>query len=296
MITYRINRWEDIYENNRSRTVKDLRWVAVPNTFDGEKYSELMTDTKAAVLFSAWILLLEVASRCHPRGSLVRADGTPHDSRSLSLKTRAPQSWFDLALPYFTASRWLIREATEEEQFAHPGTQTDNGLTGDRHPPAKNTSDKEGEGKEGKEGMEENGKEGSIAPSSGDLGADAPPPLQEKSPDDLKLELAVAKIQPLLVFPCVGSERTWDLMPAHVNELQTTYPGIDVMQEAREAWQWCRDNPTKRKTAGGMRKFISRWMKRAQNDLPVNSQGQRNKPTRRKGVYENAFLGEDEHA
>ena len=36
MILYRIKNWDERYENNRSRRVKDLQWVPTPNHHDGD--------------------------------------------------------------------------------------------------------------------------------------------------------------------------------------------------------------------------------------------------------------------
>lgn len=113
----------------------------------------------------------------------------------------------------------------------------------------------------GEEWSGEERKGESIAPSSRDLGAAPAPELK------LHLDAVERKLVPVLVFPCVGKDRTWPLTQEHIDELQVTYPGINVASQAREAWQWATDNPAKRKTADGMRRFLSNWMKRAQNDL-----------------------------
>ena len=107
----KIANWQENYENNRSRTVKDLRWVPVPNRHDGERYARLMIRKDSAIIFSAWILMLQVASRCQPRGSLVRSDGKLHDPESLSLKTRAPAEWFEKAIPVLMEMAWLEQDA-----------------------------------------------------------------------------------------------------------------------------------------------------------------------------------------
>lgn len=93
--------------------VKDLSWVPIPNKHDGERYSRLMTRKDASEIFSVWILLLQVASRCHPRGTLLRSDGKPHDSESLSIKTRAPIKWFDIALPVLMQMTWIEQVASD---------------------------------------------------------------------------------------------------------------------------------------------------------------------------------------
>lgn len=104
---YKIKDWETYYENNRSRTVKDLQWVPIPNKHDGEKYSRIVIHEKGAIIFSTWIILLQVASRCHPRGTLVRNDGKAHDIESLSIKTRAPIEWFKISIPYLVQVSWI---------------------------------------------------------------------------------------------------------------------------------------------------------------------------------------------
>ncbi len=50
-----------------------------------------------------------------------------------------------------------------------------------------------------------------------------------------------------------------------VSEYRATFPGLDVEGECRKALQWTRDNPTRRKTARGMPKFLFGWLERAQN-------------------------------
>lgn len=60
-----------------------------------------------------------------------------------------------------------------------------------------------------------------------------------------------------------GSE--YPITQKDVSEYSTTYPAVDVMQQLRSMRQWCRDNPTKRKTAKGIRRFINSWLEREQN-------------------------------
>ena len=100
MKAYRIKDWDEIYENNRSRTVKELQWVAIPNRHDGEGFKLVMQHARASEIFTAFVLILQVASRCEfqgKRGVLVR-DGRPHDAASLALKTGGRSEWFELAL------------------------------------------------------------------------------------------------------------------------------------------------------------------------------------------------------
>jgi len=114
--TFRVSKWDTIYENNRSRVITDLRWVPIPNTHDGEKYTELITRPDGPLLFAAWVLILQVASKCPKRGLLVKTNGEPHDPVSLSLKTRAPSEIFATAFPVLEAMGWLACETSPERQ------------------------------------------------------------------------------------------------------------------------------------------------------------------------------------
>lgn len=148
MKSYRIRNWENLFENNRSRTVKDLSWVAIPNRHDGENFSAIMLHPKGAEIFAAWVLILQVASRCQPRGSLLRDGGKPHTPKTLSIKTRAPEEWFVIALEFLAnETDWI--EVEELALGCQPGVSQPTA--------ACQVGDEEGNGREG------NGKNGSSA-------------------------------------------------------------------------------------------------------------------------------------
>jgi len=79
------------------------------------------------------------------------------------------------------------------------------------------------------------------------------------------------------VYPVNGNKfvPTWTMPAALLAVLQESYPGINHDDEARKAMAWCVTNPSKRKTAGGMPKFLNGWFERAQNALGGNGNGQR---------------------
>lgn len=115
MRIYIVTNWQEIYENSQSKRVGDLRWVPIPNRHDGETFSELMAHPNGVEIYGAWVLILQVASKCPTRGRLVKDNGVPHSARSLSVKTRAPERVFDLAFDYLTQNTdWLdFEELTE---------------------------------------------------------------------------------------------------------------------------------------------------------------------------------------
>jgi DNA-binding GntR family transcriptional regulator len=68
-------------------------------------------------------------------------------------------------------------------------------------------------------------------------------------------------------FPTKGKgPQTWNLRQDKLDEYRAAYPDLDVDAELRRARQWCRDTSAKRKTAGGMLTFLTRWLNRAQNN------------------------------
>ena len=60
-----------------------------------------------------------------------------------------------------------------------------------------------------------------------------------------------------------GSE--FEIKEQDVAEWQETFPNVDVMQQLRSMKLWCRDNPKKRKTKNGIRRFVTNWLDREQN-------------------------------
>jgi hypothetical protein len=65
-------------------------------------------------------------------------------------------------------------------------------------------------------------------------------------------------------FPTKGKAgASWTLPVAQLAEYREAYLGLDVDTELRKARQWCRSNPTRRKTARGMLTFLTNWLNRA---------------------------------
>src|SRR5574341_1200960 len=70
---------------------------------------------------------------------------------------------------------------------------------------------------------------------------------------------------PVLSLPCSGPIKDFSVTQAMVLEWQASYPGVAVRQELMRAVQWARDNPTRRKTARGARRFLGAWLARQQD-------------------------------
>lgn len=57
----------------------------------------------------------------------------------------------------------------------------------------------------------------------------------------------------------------YGITQSDVDEWQQAFPAVDVMQQLRAMKLWCRDNPKKRKTKNGIRRFVTSWLDREQN-------------------------------
>lgn len=99
--------WAHRYENNRTRELKKLEWVPLPNKQDGDGYTDLLDHPNGAAHLGAWCALLQVASRCEIRGTLMRDCGKPHDISSLERMTRIPVKVWKEALPRLASIGWI---------------------------------------------------------------------------------------------------------------------------------------------------------------------------------------------
>lgn len=103
----RVRDWNLLFENNRTRGLKHLDWVPMQNNLDGDGYTELVDHPNGAAHLGAWFAIVQIASRCHTRGTLTRDNGRPHSAESLARISRIPVIVFDEALPRLLQIGWL---------------------------------------------------------------------------------------------------------------------------------------------------------------------------------------------
>lgn len=108
---YRIKNWDQIYENNRTRELKTLLWLALPIKLNGDGYTMIMEEhngQKGPAIFGAWIALVEIAANCNPRGTLIRSNGEPHSSRTIMRQSRIDLAVIDSMLEFcLQKCKWL---------------------------------------------------------------------------------------------------------------------------------------------------------------------------------------------
>jgi hypothetical protein len=127
MAEYRIKDWDKNFENNRTRELKRMEFVLVPNKHDGDGFRTLISKPRGTALFGAWVLILQVASKCDPRGTLVRSDGTPHTPETIARMTGSDTKLIKAALDILIHPEigW-IEDAELNMDFIIPPSRTAN--------------------------------------------------------------------------------------------------------------------------------------------------------------------------
>ena len=70
----------------------------------------------------------------------------------------------------------------------------------------------------------------------------------------------------MVTFPCVGNgDSAYVVTQSMIDTWRDVWPAVDGLAEAKRAKAWVDANPTKRKTAKGMPRFLAAWMTRVQD-------------------------------
>ena len=77
----------------------------------------------------------------------------------------------------------------------------------------------------------------------------------------------------------LNTGQEWRPTIPEFEDYKRLYPGVDVAQAFRNMAGWCRGNPKKRKTANGIRRFVTNWLSSDQDNAtrPARKQAQKEK-------------------
>jgi hypothetical protein len=131
MRVYRIRKWSEIYENNRTREMKLMQWLPLPIKLSGVGYSYLMTLKNGPAVFGCFIALLELAGRCEERGVLLRGAGIPHDVATMARAVRMQPALVAETLKICTSFDCLWMEYEEIGENSQQCGQTAGGVRAD---------------------------------------------------------------------------------------------------------------------------------------------------------------------
>lgn len=133
--------------------------------------------------------------------------------------------------------------------------QPDNNRTTTGRDPSK-------KGTRGEEKRRDKIREDKTSCSEAALPPSEPKPAKRHNPPAVVDNTPVLHSVPVIGDPANPS---WNLTRGLLNELSTFYPGHSVERSIRSAVAWIAANPEKRKTAKGMRRFLTGWIERDVN-------------------------------
>lgn len=96
---------------------------------------------------------------------------------------------------------------------------------------------------------------------------------REKDPPKSPQGDSQAETSPVMELPLLGGE-SFAVGQGDVEEWQSAYPSVSVMQELRKMRVWLDANPGRRKKPAGVKRFITGWLSKTQagggqNSVPV---------------------------
>lgn len=123
-MVYKINSWEEDFEIAESRRHKKNKWLPLPNKMDGLSYRRITNHKHRHEIFSAWILLIQLASKMPVRGVLENELG-PLDFDDMELMTSFPAKTFQIAIEFLKSPKiqWIV-QAGDAQQNAGDATTT----------------------------------------------------------------------------------------------------------------------------------------------------------------------------
>lgn len=93
-----------------------------------------------------------------------------------------------------------------------------------------------------------------------------------------QLETTSSESPVLFSISLKGKTKVHEVTQSELFELRELYPAVDVAQQFRNMIGWCKANPTRQKTASGIKRFIHAWLSKEQD----KGYGQPQQPTTQK--------------
>lgn len=200
---YKVSKWNELFENYKSREQEQCRFACVPNKQHGMGFTRVLAEPDGLAIYGAWCCIVGACSQQRlPRDGWLTdnglSDGTPWSASDLALKFHKPETELLRAIEVLSSHRigWLLiidssvtaemRNTKSIIDNAHPGSTR---RAPDAHPRMK-------------EGIEENEEkeEDPLTPASGGVR------VAEKLPQDSP------KREP---EPLPGFDAFWAEWPPH---------------------------------------------------------------------------------
>ncbi len=80
-----------------------------------------------------------------------------------------------------------------------------------------------------------------------------------------ELQAATEPPDPPVITLQLNTGEEYPITQEDVDRWAELYPAVDIMQELRKMKGWCMDNPKKRKTRNGIKRFVGSWLSKTQD-------------------------------
>jgi hypothetical protein len=112
---YKIKDWNRYYETHETRKLKKLTWIPCPLKHDGKGFRRIMKNENSAIIYTAWMLILQIAAKCPERGTLRDDDGNLREI-DLADKTGFKEDYFKIAFNFLSSNEigWIEKEESPE--------------------------------------------------------------------------------------------------------------------------------------------------------------------------------------
>lgn len=130
-----ISDWAKNYEKADGRKSAYSIWVAVPILFGTPEYTKLMIRKDGPSIYGVFVLLLHVAARGEPRGTLTDSKGRPLTIGELELHLRVPRKPIERAIEVLSSPEfgWVRVSRCRRDDIP---------MTSGQHPDYSTTQDK----------------------------------------------------------------------------------------------------------------------------------------------------------
>ena len=91
---------------------------------------------------------------------------------------------------------------------------------------------------------------------------------KEDIPPLLSPQGEVAQAQPAEISLPLISGALYPIYPADIDHWKQLYPSVDILKELRKMLGWLEANPTRQKTAKGIKRFVAAWLAKEQDKAP----------------------------
>ena len=97
--------------------------------------------------------------------------------------------------------------------------------------------------------------------------------IDEVSKDDMcdAKQVDTTPTAKILITILLNDGSEYGIEEEYFNQMKKLFPAVDVMAELRKMSAWAINNPTKRKTKSGIKRFIGTWLSSAQDNATKTS-------------------------